>query len=180
MPSEAQDRDLLSYARRGDRTAFSALIARTYPLLLRTCRRALSDADLGRDAAQEAVLIAMLGLDRLRDDERFGAWLIGIGLNVCRAMVKSGARAASLQALSDNGGLSEPAASKPGPAQQAEDAEFAVRVRAAIAGLPAGQREAVALFYLAGLTHAEIAEELGTQAGAVKTRLHKARASLRG
>ena len=53
-------------------------------------------------------------------------------------------------------------------------------VRAAVAGLPVGQRAAVALFYLAGLTHGEIAEELGTSPGAVKTRLHKARAVLRG
>jgi bifunctional DNase/RNase len=52
-------------------------------------------------------------------------------------------------------------------------------VRAAIAKLPAGQRSAVALFYLGGLTQAEIAEELGTRPGAVKTRLHKARGSLR-
>lgn len=41
---------------------------------------------------------------------------------------------------------------------------------------PSGQ--AVSLFYPAGLTHAEIAEELGTEPGAVKTRLHKARRSM--
>ena len=35
------------------------------------------------------------------------------------------------------------------------------------------------LFYLAGLTQAEAAEHLGIPPGAVKTRLHKARASLR-
>jgi bifunctional DNase/RNase len=51
--------------------------------------------------------------------------------------------------------------------------------RAAIAGLPAGQRRATALFYLEGLTQAEAAEELGTRPGAVKTRLHKARRALR-
>ena len=52
------------------------------------------------------------------------------------------------------------------------------RVLAAIAALPPGQRDAVALFYLADLSHAEIAARLGTSAGAVKTRLHKARAAL--
>ena len=171
MSYEKLDRELVSRARCGDRSAFSALIARQYPLLLRTCHRALSDADLARDAAQEAVLIAMLGLERLRDDKRFGAWLIGIGLNVCRAMVKPRERRSmSLQALSDDGRFPEPAAPGPDPEWQAENGEFAVRIRAAIASLPAGQREAVTLFYLAGLTHAEIAEELDTQPGAVKTR----------
>ncbi len=57
--------------------------------------------------------------------------------------------------------------------------EVAALVRAAIAELPAGQREAVTLYYLAGLTQAEAAEHLGIAPGAVKTRLHKARASLR-
>ena len=57
--------------------------------------------------------------------------------------------------------------------------EIAGRVRFAIDSLPKGQREAVTLFYLAGLTQAEAAEHLGIPPGAVKTRLHKARASLR-
>ena len=48
-----------------------------------------------------------------------------------------------------------------------------------IAGLPRGQQEAVALYYLAGLTQAEIAERLGKAPGAIKTRLHRARRSLR-
>jgi bifunctional DNase/RNase len=60
-----------------------------------------------------------------------------------------------------------------------EAADVTARVRAAIAELPRGQREAVTLFYLAGLTHAEAAEHLGIAPGAVKTRLHKARATLR-
>jgi bifunctional DNase/RNase len=45
--------------------------------------------------------------------------------------------------------------------------------------LPAGQRAAVALFYLAGLNQAETAAALGIRPGAVKARLHKARANLR-
>jgi len=56
---------------------------------------------------------------------------------------------------------------------------LAERVRAAIAELPRGQREAVTLYYLAGLSQADAAAHLGIPPGAVKTRLHKARASLR-
>ncbi len=52
-------------------------------------------------------------------------------------------------------------------------------MRAAIAELPRGQREAVTLYYLAGLSQADAAAHLGIPPGAVKTRLHKARASLR-
>jgi RNA polymerase sigma factor (sigma-70 family) len=161
MPTEAQ---LGRAARAGDRDAFAALVERHYPALLRACRRTLGDRGAAIDAAQEAVLQALLGLEGLRHEDRFGHWLTGIGRNVCRH-----ARRAPAHLPLD--ALPEPPA--PGP----EDGDG--RVAAAIAGLPPGQREAVALFYLADLSHAQIAERLGIPVGAVKTRLHKARRSLR-
>ena len=168
MPSDA---DLVRRARGGDRDAFATLIERHHAVLLRSCRRMVG-AQGAADAAQDAVVTAMLSLDRLRRPESFGAWLVGIGLNAGRAQLRgdSPLHTAAPRATAD-GRLS--------PLEVVEAAEVAARVRAAIAGLPAGQREAVALYYLAGLTQAEAAEHLGIPPGAVKTRLHKARASLR-
>jgi bifunctional DNase/RNase len=57
--------------------------------------------------------------------------------------------------------------------------ERAGELAAAISALPDGQRDAVVLFHLADLPQATIAARLGTAAGAVRTRLHKARAALR-
>jgi RNA polymerase sigma factor (sigma-70 family) len=176
MGSGLDDRELVRLARQGERVAFATLIERHYPALRSTCRRALGDSDLAGDAAQQATLTAMLGLDRLRDDERFGSWLIGIGLNVCRSMLRRRVDVpGGVEALANT---YAPIA-EGDPAVAAEVAEVEARVRAAIAGLPRGQQEAVALYYLAGLTQAEIAERLGTAPGAIKTRLHKARRSLR-
>jgi RNA polymerase sigma factor (sigma-70 family) len=162
MPSDAV---LVRRARGGDRDAFAELVQRHHATLVRCCRRMVGDA--APDAAQDAVVTALLSLDRLRDDDRFGAWLVGIGLNACRAMLRRPRP------------LVEPYDAPVDPAEAAEAAELAARVREAIAELPRGQREVVTLFYLAGLTHAEAAEHLGIPPGAVKTRLHKARASLR-
>src|SRR5262249_38724342 len=67
----------------------------------------------------------------------------------------------------------------PDPASATEELEFAARVRAAVNALPHGQRAAVVLFYLAGLSQAETAAALGIPINSIKTRLHKARASLR-
>lgn len=44
--------------------------------------------------------------------------------------------------------------------------------------LPLGQREAVYLFYLSGLSHREAAAELGVSVNAVKARLHQGRLNL--
>jgi len=68
---------------------------------------------------------------------------------------------------------------EPDPAELAEERELTVRVRQAVDTLPTGQRAAVVLFYLAGLNQAETAVALGIPPGAVKARLHKARANLR-
>ena len=169
------DAELVRLAREGDKEAFAALLARHRGMLVALCRRALGDDGLAQDAAQEAALQAMLGLDRLRRPERFGAWLGGIGLNVCRRWQRERAREGwSLAALT--GGRSVPDGT---PAEAAEAADAARRVRRAVGRLPAGQRAAVTLFYLAGLAHREVAAALGIGIGAVKTRLHKGRAALR-
>jgi RNA polymerase sigma factor (sigma-70 family) len=168
----ASDAALVAAARDGDRRAFAALVERHYAMLFAACWRASGDREAAADAAQEAVMTAMLGLDRLRHDERFGAWLIGIGLNLCRRALQERARWARLDAV-------EHAAGEPGPEEAAEAAAIAARVRDAIAALPPGQRAAVELFHLGGLSHAQVAGRLDTGPGAIKTRLHKARRVLR-
>ena len=150
------DAALVTAARAGDRDAFAVLVERHHPALLRACRGS-------PDAAQEAVLQALTGLLSLRDESAFGAWLCGIGRNLCRREL----RTPTAVALAE---LPEPAAPPPSPPDGA--------VVAAIAALPPGQRDAVALFYLADLSHRQISERLGISVGAVKTRLHKARAAL--
>jgi RNA polymerase sigma factor (sigma-70 family) len=159
---------LVGAARSGDRAAFATLIERHRPLLIASCRRMLGAGDLAEEAAQEAVIQAMLGLGRLRDPERFGAWLVGIGLNVGRRLLRP-RPAVAWQAD----------VAAPDPSEVVEAADVAARVREAIAALPAGQRRAVRLFYLAGLPQREVAMALGIEVGAVKGRLHKARRVLR-
>jgi RNA polymerase sigma factor (sigma-70 family) len=163
------DAELVRRARGGDRDAFAALVGRHHATLVRCCRR-LAGPELALDAAQDAVVTALLSLDRLRRPASFGAWLVGIGLNAARAQLRGTVPLTPVE-LRGTVPLT--------PEEAAEAAELAERVRAAIAELPRGQRDAVTLYYLAGLTQAEAAAHLGIPPGAVKTRLHKARASLR-
>lgn len=180
MRGEERDVELVAAAREGDNDAFATLVERHRPMLLVLCRGMLGDPGLAEDAAQEATLQALLSLDRLRDPYRFGPWLAGIGLNVCRQWRRYRARDAwSLDALLGGRRWDEPIASSIDPADHQVAAELAERVRQAVASLPAGQRAVAALFYLDGLTHAETAAALGVAVSAVKTRLHNARTTLR-
>lgn len=170
------DAALVAAARTGDRSAFALLVDRHRAGLLAACGRLLRDDALAEDAAQEAVVTAYVELGRLRQPERFGAWLVGIGLNVGRRWLRARLREAAPAA--DGTAVESAAAIAPGPDEVAEARALADRVRRAVMALPAGQRAAVMGFYLVGLPQREVAALLGTSVGAVKTRLHKARSTL--
>lgn len=121
------------------------------------------------DIVQESFLQAFMGLDRLRDPERFAGWLSGIVLNVCRAI----RRRAPLTLLADWPEQLHPVSADGLPS--ADDIDRAEALRRAVAGLPAGQRQAVTMYYYADLPVGQI----GDSAGAAKSSLHKARQRLR-
>jgi RNA polymerase sigma factor (sigma-70 family) len=174
------DNLLVEAARTGDHAAFSELVARHRTVAIRVCQRFVGDRSRAEDTVQEAVLQAWLSLDNLRRPDRFGAWLIGIAIHICQSWSRYRAdQTWSLEALLGGHTLPEPVDTEIAPIEVVQLRELGRRVRAAIDELPAGQRTAVALFYLGDLSHAEIAAALGIEAGAVKTRLHKARGRLR-
>jgi RNA polymerase sigma factor (sigma-70 family) len=173
------DAELVALARAGDRAAFGRLVERHRGLLRAVVLRMVRDPNLVDDAVQDAVVTALLGLDRLRTPASFGPWLAGIGLNAGRRLLRARRPDRSLDELLggvDGGWPPDPA---PSPEAVVEAGEVAARVAAAVAALPPGQARAVASFYLAGLSYAETAEHLGVPVGAVRTRLHKARTTLR-
>ena len=124
----------------------------------------MRDPDDVDDIVQEAFLQAFTGLRRLRDPDRFGAWLAGIVRNISRAA----ARQTRLMLLADWPEDLHPASAQGLPS--AEDLDRAAVLRAAVAGLPGGQRRAVELYYFADLP----AGQIGGSPGAAKASLHKA------
>jgi RNA polymerase sigma factor (sigma-70 family) len=179
MQRDPSDAKLVMAERQGDKEAFAVLVGRHRPLLLALCQRMLNDPMLVEDAMQQAIVQALLGIDRLRRPESFGSWLGGIGLNVCRRLLSERAHQFwSWEALVSRLRIEEQVDGQIGPAELAEQAEVRRLVRHAVAALPRGQRHAVMLFYLSGLTHEETAAKLGIGVGAVKTRLHKTRGVL--
>jgi RNA polymerase sigma-70 factor, ECF subfamily len=166
------DAELVRQSLLGAKEPFAELVTRHWATACALAARVLGSGELARDAAQEATVSALTGLDQLRSPERFGAWFCGIALNVSRRWLYQLRR--EIPGLP----LDELACDAPGPAEIAAATDLARRVRDAIATLPGGQRDAVLLFYLQGLSHREAAAELGTSAGAVKARLHQARTNL--
>lgn len=171
---------LVLAAKQGDRATFATLYERHRPRLVMLCRRTLNDTLLAEDAAQEAALQAFLSLERLQHPPLFGPWLCGIGLNICRRWLRQRrARWWSWEALLGGSPMQELPHVQTTPEEEVERTDLVERVRLAVAALPLGQRAAVMLFYLDGLSYPDVAALLGINVSAVKTRLYKARLNLR-
>jgi RNA polymerase sigma-70 factor (ECF subfamily) len=139
------DGDLVRRVRSGDAAAFRLLVERHSASARARAARLCAHPDDVDDIVQEAFLQAFAGLDRLRDPDRFGAWLAGIIRNISLAA----ARQAPLMLLADWPEDLHPVSAQGLPS--AEDMDRAEVVRAAVAGLPGGQRRAVELYYFADL-----------------------------
>jgi RNA polymerase sigma-70 factor (ECF subfamily) len=132
----------------------------------RLCR---SDAE-GDDVFHDAVLRALDNIADLRDDAAFRPWFYRVVVTTHRNRYRRSFWR-RLVPMSD--------ASEPSVDPAAEALAGAQRVRAALAGLPAPQREALVMFELEGMSVAEIAEVQDAGLSAVKSRLTRARSRLR-
>lgn len=170
------DGELVAACRGGDRAAFGVLIDRHRPRVAGLVRRMLRDREEAEDITQEAFLAAFLGLERLREPDRFSSWVCGIAVNLARMRLRQARdRVAGLGADWARASVEL----EPSPEQVLEELESLAAVRAALAPLPEREREAVLMYYVEGLTAEEIAAVLGERAGTVRVRLHRARANLR-
>lgn len=161
------DELLVTLVQSGDRRAGDRLAARWQPRLARTARRLLADDEAALVAVQETWLSILRGIGSLRDPARFAPWAFGILQRRCADRIRK-AQAARRHEGED---AAEPAI----PASCDER----LAIRQAFAALPADQRLAAQLFFVEGLTLAEIAEVQEVPAGTAKTRLFHARRKLK-
>ena len=166
------ERAAIAACRRGEREAFDVLVARYQRPIYRLCFRYVNNHEDANDLAQEAFLKAWRAISSFRGESAFSTWLYRIAVNAClnhRAL-----RRPATQELEE--GLADPS---PGAdAAVARDLQ-ARRVRDAVSRLPERQRATLILKVYHDLTHAEVAEILGSTVGTVKANLFHALANLR-
>lgn len=126
-----------------------------------------------RDATQETFVAAWRQIRRLRDVERFDAWLQRVAVNSARMTLRARARRRVREIPSgDVAALAAVVDRRP------TDRTDADRLGVALDRLPLDQRELLVLHHLEGYQVAEIAAILEIPVGTVKSRLHTARRSL--
>ena len=123
-----------------------------------------SDADCA-DAIQEAIVKAFTNLHTLRQDSYAKTWLIRILINECYAFMRREKRVVSLEEYQYQ--------------ETVEQKDYS-DLYEAVRQLPEKIRICVTLYYLKGYSVKETAKILGISESAVKNRLARARARMRG
>jgi RNA polymerase sigma-70 factor (ECF subfamily) len=164
------DRALVEAARGGDRDALDRLLRRHYDRLHALCWRMTGGGADADDAAQEALMAIVRGLDRFDARARFTTWAYRVTVNACLDELRRRGRRPRPVADAE---LDRPATG-PGP----ESAVDRVAIDGALQELAPDFRAAVVLRDLCGLDYTEIADVLGIPPGTVRSRIARGRADL--
>ena len=162
-------------ARRGEgasELAFTALVGRHGPMVLRVCRAVVGDSHEAHDAFQATFLVLARKAGALQTARPLAPWLRGVAYRVAMHARSDAARRRRL----------ERRAAEVAPARAEPDAkcDLEAAVHEEVDRLPACYRDAVVLCDLSGLTLEQAARQLGCPVGTVKSRLARGRERLRG
>jgi RNA polymerase sigma-70 factor, ECF subfamily len=168
-PHMSEDDALIERVRRGDSDAFAQLYDHHAALVYGIARRILGNPAQAEDVAQ-SVFLQVWSRPASFQGGNFAGWLATVARNASIDVLRSAAvRTRAPEMPADL------------PSDLDLDDEVYARVRAsavadALAALPPDQREPIVRAYFDGLSYREVAEQLGTPLGTIKSRI---RAGLR-
>jgi RNA polymerase sigma-70 factor (ECF subfamily) len=153
------------------RGSWARLEGQLRPFIARRIRGA-ADVD---DVLQNVFLRMHTGMDKLRDDDRFGPWLFRVARSAIVDHHRAGARhpVAGQEALDDT--PDDLGSDDANPVEE----ELAAHVAPFVAQLPSPYREALTLTELEGLTQKDAAQMLGVPLSTMKSRVQRGRERLR-
>jgi RNA polymerase sigma-70 factor, ECF subfamily len=170
--------ELIRSAQQGDGAALEALALAYAPRVFRFGLKMCRNEDDAGDVAQQTMLSMASKLRDFRGESRFATWLFAVARSHCIKHRTRGAAAAPTEPL-DQRGHAVAAPSTAAPDEQLARRELEVALDSAISALDPAQREVLLLRDVEGLPAAEVAAVLELSVEAVKSRLHRARKSLR-
>lgn len=177
--STMSDEQVVSEVLDGHTALFEVLMRRHNERVYRVARAVLHDDTEAEDVMQQAYDNAYTHLRQFDGRAAFATWLTRIVLNEALARAR---RRGRYQSIDVGDGAMEhvvPLRSRDTPERQTFNGELRDLLESAIDALPDGFREAFMLRDVEGLSTAATAECLGISEDAVKTRLSRARSTLR-
>lgn len=184
----ALDKALVARFKAGDEAAFEEMVSRYWDRIYAMVLQLLRNSQDAEEVTQDAFIRAHRGLENFRGDSSFSTWLYQIATNLARNRYWYWWRRKRDKSISFDqtvGGESDTTLAEIFPAdiETPQDVavtnEFQERVSAAMELLNDKHREVLVLRNIKSLSYEEIAVELGISIGTVKSRIARARESLR-
>jgi len=167
---------LLGRAGSGDPAAFIQLYERHRDAIFRFSYRLSGSVEGAEDITHDCFLSLMKKPGNFQPDRAsLRTYLFSAARNLWLKQLRNSGRESAMDEFEEQQFISL----DPEPLGRLLDDELAVKVREAVSNLPPLQREALVLFEYEGLALSEIAVMIGTDVGAVKSRLHRAREGIR-
>jgi len=177
------DEALVDLAKMGDKTAFERLIERHYRFCMAKAHTYLRNHGDAEDESQNAFAKAWQYLHQFQGNGSFGGWLSRIVSNEClmRIRERKGARTISVDEVFESEGSFrlEVIDQRALPEDSVGDEEVSRMLNREIGRVPASMREALVMRDLHHCSMQEIAAHLGISIPAAKSRLMRARQTLR-
>ena len=182
-----EDLEYVSLCRQGDVDAFEQLVRRHQKRMINIAYRIVGDYDEACEVVQEGFISAYKNIKGFKGEARFAKWLYAIVINGSRNRLKQlrsrryreGRSIDNPIMTSDGELLGDPPSSEPSALDRLEERDIKQHVQGCINALDAEFREVIVLRDLQGFSYEEISAMLKVPEGTVKSRLFRARETMR-
>jgi RNA polymerase sigma-70 factor, ECF subfamily len=184
--SAETDNDLINAFIKGDHSAFEKLVLKYQDRVFNLCFRLLGDKIEAEDSAQDIFVKVYRSLKGFKFKSSFYTWLYRVVVNTCKNRIKSVEYRRTKSRVSidsdqenRNKTVTDITDQKPMPDNTLEQKEKIKMIQEALNSLPPDQKTVVVLCDVEGLSYDEIARITNNRLGTVKSKLSRARLSLR-
>jgi RNA polymerase sigma-70 factor, ECF subfamily len=176
LPDRDTDELLLESAGAGDAAAFQELYERHRNAVFRFAYRMSGTVENAEDLTHDCFLSLIKRVASFEPGRAsLRTYLLAATRNLWLKQLRTLGRESALDEFDENDFV----AADKAPLGRLLDGEMSLKVAEAVASLPPLQREALVLFEYEGISLNEIASLVGSDVGAVKARLYRARERLR-
>ena len=183
IESKLSESELIERAIKGDESCFEALILSCQKKAWNIAIQYMRNESDAMDVLQECFIKIFRNLKNFKGDSRFDTWVYRITVNTCKDFLRKSEKNRQNEyyfiSNEDENFITEIPSKEATPEEDISQRETAEELMKCMERLPFDHREVILLRDIQNLSYDEISEMLSTSLGTVKSRINRARSSLK-